>query len=50
MVIFVFFEQFSGKFCFNILPLILRALPNIYAMMHFLRTFSIMRAYIRETE
>ena len=47
MVIFVLFEQFSGKFCLHILPLVLRALPNINAMMHFLRTFSIVRAYIR---
>ena len=29
------------------LLLILRALPNINALMHFLRTFSIMRAYMR---
>ena len=39
--ILVLFEQFSGKFCFYIWPLILSALPN---MVHFVRTFLIMRA------
>ena len=37
-----FFEQFPGKFCFNSLPLTLSASPN---MMHFVRTFSNIRAY-----
>ena len=35
MVIFVLFEQFSGKFCLNILPLILRALTNCVFFAHF---------------
>ena len=35
------FEQFLGKFCLNFLPLNLSNSPN---MMHFDRTFSIMRA------
>ena len=39
--ILVLFNQFSGKFCLNSLTLILSALPN---MMHFVRTFLIMRA------
>ena len=43
MVILVLFEQFSAKFCLNFMLLILRALPNTWAMMHFLCTFSIMR-------
>ena len=41
VVILVLFEQFSGKFCLNFLTLNLSVSPN---MMHFLRTFSIMRA------
>ena len=44
MVILVLFEQFSAKFCLNILLLILRALPNVKAMTPFFRTFSIMHA------
>ena len=40
MAILMLFEQFSGKFCLKFLTLILSALPN---MMHFVRTFSIMR-------
>ena len=36
-----FFEQFSGKFCLNFLPLNLSVSPN---MMYFVRTFFIMRA------
>ena len=38
--ILVLFEQVLGKFCLNFLPLILSVAPN---MMHFVRTFSIMR-------
>ena len=41
MAVLVLFEQFSGKFCLNFLTLILSASPS---MMHFVRTFSIMRA------
>ena len=41
MAILVLFECFLGKFCLNFFTLILRASPN---MMHFVRTFSIMRA------
>ena len=41
MAILVLFELFSGKFCLKFLTLILSASPN---MMHFVRTFSIMRA------
>ena len=41
MAISVLFEQFSNKFCLIFLTLILSALPN---MMHFVRTYSIMRA------
>ena len=41
MAILVLFEQFLGKFCLNFLTLILSASPNI---MHFVRTFSTMRA------
>ena len=41
MAILVLFEQFSRIFCFNFLTPILSASPN---MMHFVRTFSIMRA------
>ena len=36
------FEQILGKFCLNFFILIRSASPN---MMHFIRTFSIMRAY-----
>ena len=39
--ILVLFEQFLSKFCLNFLPLNLSVSPNI---MHFVRTFSIMRA------
>ena len=42
IAIVVIFELFSRKFCLNFLTLILSASPN---MMHFFRTFSIMRAY-----
>ena len=42
MAILVLFKKFSAKFCLNFLTLILNASPN---MMHFVRTFSIMRAY-----
>ena len=38
MAILVLFEQFLGKFCVNVLSLILCVSPN---MMHFVRTFSI---------
>ena len=38
MAILVFFEEFSAKFCFNFLTLILSASPN---MTHFVRAFSI---------
>ena len=41
VAILAFFEQFLGKFCLNFLPLIVSVSPN---MMHFVRTFSIMRA------
>ncbi len=41
MAILVLFEYFSRKFCLNFLILILKASP---IMMHFVRTFSIMRA------
>ena len=41
IAILVLFEHFSGKFCLNFLTLILSASP---VMMHFVRTFSIMRA------
>ena len=41
MVILVLFESFSCKFCLNFLTLILSASPNL---MHFVRTFSILRA------
>ena len=40
MAILVLFEYFSGKFCLKFLTLILSASPT---MMHFVRTFSIMR-------
>ena len=39
--ILVLFKQFLGKFCLNFLPLNLSVSPN---MMHFVCTFSIMRA------
>ena len=41
MAILVLFEHFSSKLCLNFLTLILSTSPN---MMHFLCTFSIMRA------
>ena len=41
IVILMLFEQFLGKFCLNFLTPISSASPN---MLHFLRTFSIMRA------
>ena len=42
VAILVLFEQISGKFCLNFLPLILSVAPHL---MHFIvRTFSIMRA------
>ena len=43
VAILVLFEQFLSKFCLNFLPLILilSVSPNI---LHFVRTFSIMRA------
>ena len=41
MAILVLFEYFSRKLCLNYLTLIQSASPN---MMHFVRTFSIMRA------
>ena len=40
VAILVLFEQVLGKFCLNFLPLILSVAPN---MMHFVRTFSVMR-------
>ena len=40
MAILVPSEYFSGKFCLNFLTLSLSASPD---MMHFVRTFSIMR-------
>ena len=40
--ILVLFKCFSGKLCLNSLTLILSASPN---MIHFVRTFLIMRAY-----
>ena len=39
--ILALFELFLGKFCLNFLPLNLSVSPN---MMHFVPTFSIMRA------
>ena len=42
--ILVLFEQVLGKFCLNFLSLILSVAPN---MMHFVRTFSIMRRLLR---
>ena len=39
--ILVLFEYFSGEFCLNVLIVILNASPN---MMHFVRSFAIMRA------
>ena len=41
MAILVLFEHFSGKLCFSFLTLILSTSPS---MMHFLHTFSIVRA------
>ena len=41
VAILVLFEQFLGKLCLNFLPLNLSVSPNV---MHFVRTFSIMRA------
>ena len=41
MAILALFDQLLGKFCLNFLPLHLSISPN---MMHFVRTFSIMRA------
>ena len=41
VAILALLEQFLGKFCLNFLPLNLSVSPN---MMHFVRTFSIMRA------
>ena len=41
MAILVLFEYFSGKFCLNLLTQILSTSPN---MVHFVRTFSIVRA------
>ena len=41
VAILALFEQFLGKFCLNCLPLNLSVSPN---MMHFVRTFSTMRA------
>ena len=40
VAILVFCEQVLSKFCLNFLLLILSVAPN---MMHFVRTFSIMR-------
>ena len=42
MAILVLFQHFSGKLYLNFLILILSVLPN---MEHFVRTFSIVRAY-----
>ena len=44
MAILVLFEQFSGKVCLYFWPLILSASPNI---MHFVRTVSIINAYVK---
>ena len=41
MVILVLIEHFSGKVCLNLLTQILNTPPN---MVHFVRTFSIVRA------
>ena len=41
MATLVLFEQSSGKFCLNFVPLILSVSPNV---MHFVGTFLIMRA------
>ena len=43
MATLVLFEQFSGTFYLHILPLILNDSPSV---MHFVRTFSIMRAWL----
>ena len=40
VAILVLIEQVLGKFCLNFSPLILSVAPN---MMHFVRTFSIVR-------
>ena len=42
VAILALFEQFLGKFRLNFLPLNFSVSPN---MVHFVRTFSIMRAY-----
>ena len=42
VAILVLFGQFLGKFCLNFLPLYLSV---ALTMMHFVRTFSIMRAW-----
>ena len=41
MAVLVLFEHFSGKHCLKFLTLILSTSPN---MVHFVRTFSIIRA------
>ena len=41
MAVLVLFEYFSGKFCIKFMTLIVSASPN---MIHFVRTFSIIRA------
>ena len=41
VAILVLFQHFSGKFCLNILTLILITSPN---MMDLVRTFSVIRA------
>ena len=43
MAILVLFEHFAGKLCLNFLTLI-RSRPTSPNMMHFVLTFSIMRA------
>ena len=45
MAILVLFEYFSGKLCLNFFTLILTASP---IMIHFVRTFLIMRALRRQ--
>ena len=42
VAILVLFKQFLGKFCLNFFTLNLSVSPNM--MMHFVHTFSIMRA------
>ena len=44
MAVLVLFEDFSGKLCLKYLTLILSR-PTSTNMMHFVRTFSITRAY-----